>query len=90
MAWRLAQRNAGYYFCHPKPPVWAFQRGGRVVECDGFEIRYTCKGIGGSNPPLSTAGFFFRGKKLVFYPNASRARELAEWSIAAVLKTVEG
>jgi hypothetical protein len=24
-----------------------------VVECDGFEIRYTGNGIGGSNPPLS-------------------------------------
>jgi hypothetical protein len=28
-------------------------RGGRVVERGGLENRYSCKGIGGSNPPLS-------------------------------------
>lgn len=29
------------------------RKGGRVVECAGFEIRYTGNRIGGSNPPLS-------------------------------------
>ena len=28
-------------------------RGGRAVECVGLENRYTRKGTGGSNPPLS-------------------------------------
>src|ERR1700746_1060213 len=31
-------------------PGW---RGGRAVDCTGLENRSTCKGIGGSNPPLS-------------------------------------
>ncbi len=29
------------------------RRGGRVVERTALEMRHTCKGIGGSNPPLS-------------------------------------
>ncbi len=28
-------------------------RGGRAVECAGFEIQYGLRVIGGSNPPLS-------------------------------------
>ena len=31
------------------------RRGGRAVECAGLENRYTCKRIGGSNPPLSVS-----------------------------------
>ena len=30
-----------------------YWRDGRVVECGGFEIRYTGFRIGGSNPPFS-------------------------------------
>ena len=29
------------------------RKGGRVVECAGLEIQYTCKRIEGSNPSLS-------------------------------------
>ena len=29
------------------------RRGGRAVECTALEMRHACKGIGGSNPPLS-------------------------------------
>jgi hypothetical protein len=32
-------------------------RGGRAVECTALEMRHACKGIGGSNPPLSAIHF---------------------------------
>ena len=31
------------------------RRGGRAVECTALEMRHACKGIGGSNPPLSAS-----------------------------------
>jgi hypothetical protein len=37
-----------------------------VVECDGFENRYTGNGIGGSNPPLSTSLFSARCKSSIY------------------------
>lgn len=44
----MTSPDLGLYFL----PAW---RGGRAVECAGFEIQYGLRVIGGSNPPLSVS-----------------------------------
>ncbi len=49
----LLSRHGADAIANPARSHHIFRRGGRVVERTALEMRHTCKGIGGSNPPLS-------------------------------------
>ena len=75
--WRLAHTirvKASY-----KNPEW---KGGRAVECIGFENRRSCETIGGSNPLLSEikynniVTYILKGLFLVFVFTYNNTREL--------------
>lgn len=84
---------------HATPPSsrrGTLRRGGRAVECTALEMRHACKGIGGSNPPLS-AKTPIRGhspktthslKSLMISPGAVRVGSLARAQIRAIAISV--